>query len=214
MPTHLFKRYYSLNDLDKKLEKYLNFDGGVFFEAGANDGVTQSNTFFFERYRHWTGVLVEPIPQKFQECKSIRKKSKCYHAALVPPEWEKPYVELTYCNLMTLTNVPSMLPIDFNSHLEAGLKFLPSGERSYVFKATPRTISSILEEASIEHVDLMSIDLEGFEYHALRGLDLDKHSVDYLLVECRQFNEISEYLRPKFEILEELYLFRRRDFAH
>ena len=31
-----------------------------FFEAGARNGVSESNTFFFERYLGWSGVLVEP----------------------------------------------------------------------------------------------------------------------------------------------------------
>jgi len=34
----------------------------VFFEAGAVDGLTNSNTLFFERTLGWTGVCVEPSP--------------------------------------------------------------------------------------------------------------------------------------------------------
>ena len=57
--TIIFRfRYFSLNDLDKKLEKYLDFDYGYFVELGANDGVNQSNTLFFERFRGWKGVLI------------------------------------------------------------------------------------------------------------------------------------------------------------
>jgi len=41
-------RYFALNDLDKKIERYLDFDNGFFVELGANDGVNQSNTLFFE----------------------------------------------------------------------------------------------------------------------------------------------------------------------
>ncbi len=36
-------KYTALNELDKKLEKYLDFDHGYFVELGANDGLTQSN---------------------------------------------------------------------------------------------------------------------------------------------------------------------------
>ena len=32
--------YYSLNDLDKKIEKYLDINNGFSVELGANDGVT------------------------------------------------------------------------------------------------------------------------------------------------------------------------------
>jgi hypothetical protein len=39
---------YSLHDLDDKLLKYLNFENGFFIEAGANDGLSQSNTALYE----------------------------------------------------------------------------------------------------------------------------------------------------------------------
>lgn len=35
---------YALDRLDRELESWLNFDSGIFIEAGANDGITGSNT--------------------------------------------------------------------------------------------------------------------------------------------------------------------------
>jgi hypothetical protein len=48
--------------LDLKLDALFGQKtGGVFIELGANDGLTQSNTAFFEFSRGWTGLLVEPV---------------------------------------------------------------------------------------------------------------------------------------------------------
>jgi hypothetical protein len=33
-------------------------DNGFFIELGANDGLMQSNTAFFEFTRGWTGILI------------------------------------------------------------------------------------------------------------------------------------------------------------
>src|SRR6185436_12170312 len=60
---------FALNDLDAKLEPFMDFDNGIFVEAGANDGVVQSNTLYFEARRRWRGLLVEPIPEKAEECR-------------------------------------------------------------------------------------------------------------------------------------------------
>ena len=38
------RRSFGLNNLDIKLEKYVDSDKGFFIEAGANDGIKQSNT--------------------------------------------------------------------------------------------------------------------------------------------------------------------------
>lgn len=37
--------YLALNELDRKRRKHLDHDGGTFIEAGANDGLRQSNTY-------------------------------------------------------------------------------------------------------------------------------------------------------------------------
>ena len=42
------KRYFGLNGLDKKLRRFVDYDNGFYVELGANDGITQSNTYFFE----------------------------------------------------------------------------------------------------------------------------------------------------------------------
>ena len=38
----------SFHDLDRQIEKYISYDNGFFIEDGANNGYTQSNTFYFE----------------------------------------------------------------------------------------------------------------------------------------------------------------------
>jgi hypothetical protein len=46
-----------------------------------------------------------------------------------------------------------------------------------------RTLSSILDEVDAPEVDLLSLDVEGYESSVLRGLDLDRHAPRWLLVE-------------------------------
>jgi hypothetical protein len=48
------RTYKGMNQLDKKIETYVDFDNGYFVELGANDGISQSNTYYFEKNRGWT----------------------------------------------------------------------------------------------------------------------------------------------------------------
>ena len=69
----IFKdKYFSLNSLDKKIEKYLNYNKGFYVEIGANNGFDQSNTLYFEINRNWKGILIEPLSHKYLECKKLR----------------------------------------------------------------------------------------------------------------------------------------------
>jgi len=102
--AQFFPRYFALNEIDRKLEKYLSYKHGFFVELGANDGITQSNTKYFELFRKWEGILIEPNPQKWEECVSNRsKRSSSINAACVSFEFEGDSVNMLYSNLMTVS---------------------------------------------------------------------------------------------------------------
>ena len=52
--------------MDRCLEQYLPYKNGFFIEVGANDGFAQSNTYYFERFLKWRGILIEPIPELYR----------------------------------------------------------------------------------------------------------------------------------------------------
>ena len=45
------------------------------------------------------------------------------------------------------------------------------------------SLSSLLEKHGVEKVDLWSLDIEGYEQHALGGMDLEKYGVAAILME-------------------------------
>ena len=105
-------RYFSLNDLDMKTEKYLDFNDGYFVELGANDGVNQSNTLYFEKFRGWHGVLIEPYLPNFNRLIRNRNSANfCKNAACVGPSYKNEKITLAYSNLMTSTlGITSEIP--------------------------------------------------------------------------------------------------------
>ena len=70
----LKKKYFGLNNLDKKISKHFDYKNGYYVELGANDGISQSNTLFLELSKSWKGILIEPIKSKFRQCKELRSK--------------------------------------------------------------------------------------------------------------------------------------------
>lgn len=90
----------ALHDLDRKLDALIDRDGGFFVEAGANDGFTQSNTYWLERFRGWRGILVEPMPTHHAELRRERPQATIVHA-LVPAGHEGPTVRMQFGDLMS-----------------------------------------------------------------------------------------------------------------
>ncbi|MGI6100339.1 MAG: hypothetical protein ACOYD3_11385 [Kiritimatiellia bacterium] len=99
-----------LDSLDLKLQKYLDFDNGFFIEAGANDGFTQSNTYWLERFRGWRGILVEPIPSLYEICRKERSRSTVYNYALVSDNWPQDFPT------MIIFSIANLLRLNWNEH--------------------------------------------------------------------------------------------------
>lgn len=189
-------KYFSLNQLDRKLEKYVDYDNGYFVELGANDGVTQSNSLYFEKYRNWHGLLVEPAPQNFLKCRKNRSsRDSIYCAACVSFDYDQEFVRIAYSNLMS---APVSLESDIQdprAHAQLGNQFLRNEEVVFEFGAVARTLDSLLLESGAPRViDFLSLDVEGAELEVLKGVDHKAFRFKYLLVECRDFPRLSAYL--------------------
>jgi FkbM family methyltransferase len=169
--------------LEEFLARYLGERAGVFIEAGAADGVGQSNTYWLERRLHWSGVLIEPVPEMAREASLSRPGSKVVQCALVSDEFEGETVTVQYAGAMT--HVKS---------LARRTPRVPDGRRrSMVVPA--RTLTSVLHEAGVRTVDFLSLDVEGYEAPALKGLDLDEIRPRFMLIEVGE----DEARRPQVE---------------
>lgn len=192
----------ALNDLDRKLERYLPAGAGFFVEAGAYDGFTQSNTYYFERFRGWRGVLVEPLPDPCERCRRERPNSIVFRCALVPSNHAAPTVTLHDAGLMSLLDGAQKSPEADAAHCRRGAELQNLSVRSIEVPA--RTLSSVLDEAGATRIDLLSLDVEGYELQALQGLELERHRPVQILVEARFGAEIVEQLQPLYELIAEL----------
>lgn len=172
----------ALYGIADKLDRYIgDVEGGFFVEAGANDGFEQSNTYHLERFRHWTGLLVEPTPHLFREASIERPGSRVVRAALGGPDVAGTELTLQYGGLMTVVSASK-------GSREGDAEYVADAfalglETPRTFTAPAATLSSLLDEMDAPQIDLISLDVEGFEAEVLKGLDLERHAPRYLLVE-------------------------------
>jgi FkbM family methyltransferase len=166
----------ALHDLDAKLDAIIARERGFFVEAGAHDGFTQSNTYYLERFRGWRGVLVEPIPEQAAEARVSRPDATVVQCALVSADDARQRVRMSFGDLMSI--VVGVKDADWTSNGTMLGWYDP-----YEIDVEARTLSSVLDEVRAPEIDLLSLDIEGCEAEALRGLDLDRHAPRFILVE-------------------------------
>ena len=193
---------YGLKGLDAALARAIEIDDGFYVEAGANDGLAESNTLLFERHRNWTGLLIEPVPRLAERCRVNRPAALVEQVALVPFDHPRPTIRLHYSDLMSV--VEGARGDEANDRHWAELGFRTAGNSPDL--DLPRTIdapavplSALLDRHRIEHVDLLSLDVEGYEPSVLRGLDLRRHRPAFMVVEAWDEPAIDVLLAGRYE---------------
>lgn len=193
---------FALNQLDLKLASFLKKRNGFFVEAGANDGISQTNTLFFEKYRSWRGLLIEPIPDLSNKCRVNRPQCIVENCALVPFDFKGSHIEMRYSNLMSLVKGAMKSEQEELAHIERGCEL--QNVQTYTVEVPVKTLTSVLETHAIEKIDLLSLDVEGFELSVLKGIDFDRYKPDWILVEARYRDEIDTFLQDWYEPVAEL----------
>jgi FkbM family methyltransferase len=176
--TEWFGRY----ELDRRLLSYVAFDGGVFVEAGANDGILESNTLVLERDLGWGGLLVEPIPDLAARCRRNRPRATIADVALVAPDDAGALIKMTYGGLGSMAQ-GALSDADSESLWPSLAAESEAAGLPYQVEVEGRGLSEVLDEFDIADIDLLSLDVEGFEPRVLAGLDLARHRPRYVVVE-------------------------------
>ena len=207
-------RYYGLDNIDQRIEKYLGHRDGFFVELGAANGINQSNTLYFERYKGWKGVLVEPTPHNYLLCRQNRASTtQVFCNACTSFDYEGEFVRVMYSNLMTTPFGLESDIVDPVAHAQSGRQHLEQHEDLFVFGALATTLNEILLKADAPRtIDLLSLDVEGAELEVLKGIDHEMFRFKLMCIECRSRDKMIAYLEPLgYQLLEQLsgrdYLF-------
>jgi FkbM family methyltransferase len=192
--------HLALNELDRKLKKYIDFRDGYFIEAGANDGLTQSNTYWFEQFRGWRGLLIEAVPEKAQACRRNRPRATIVQSALVASDTIRS-VQINTADLMAFVAGHSQDDAEERARLTRAMSVQNLREVKRI-DVPAKTLSSILDDLGSPGVDLLSLDVEGFELEVLKGLDLRRHRPAYILLETDKIDAALDVLGGNYCVVD------------
>lgn len=185
-------QFFGLDNLDERLLPHVRRRRGTFVELGAFDGLNQSNTAWLEANRGWRGILVEPVPEAFERCVRNRPLATVVNCACVSDEYSDQTVEMVYSGLMSI--VRGARPT-----AEMDEEWIALGEEiqeldRYTCVVPARTLTAVLDEHRLQCLDLLSLDVEGYEIEVLKGFDLDRFRPRHILIEESGRGEVGRYL--------------------
>jgi len=169
------RKYYGQNAEDAVLWSVFE-DGyiGTYLDIGALDGVRFSNTYSFEQ-AGWRGVCVEAHPVYAKFAKANRPSAVVVHAAASDKDADS--INFYANKLGSLSTLDPGMEKHFKAY---GDKIFMGFKKIRVPMCTANTV---LENANIDKLDVVSIDVEGSELAVLRGLDLNRFSPRILVIE-------------------------------
>ncbi len=169
--------------ITKRILDYIkDIKNGFYIEAGAYDGILQSNTKFLEDEYKWSGMLIEPSPQIFKLLENNRPDNININTCLVSSNYKNKTIEGAFDNgpMSSVNNIRKI-------------------QDATIISVPCDTLENILNNNFIKHIDFMTIDTEGYEFEVLEGLNLNINRPTYLLIEIylhdkdKIFNYLEQY---------------------
>jgi FkbM family methyltransferase len=121
----------------------------------------------------------------------------------VPFEKEGQEVEVTYGNLMSIVN-GAMGSVEADAEHVRKARHHDPEAGSYKLKVRGRALSSLIDECGLRRIDFLSLDVEGYEEHVLKGLDFSRHRPTYICVEASHRAAVEQVLLANYAIVEQL----------
>jgi len=151
---------------------------GVFLDIGANDGVTFSNSLYFEE-KGWTGICVEPHPTIFE---SLSKSRQCHllNACIAATDGVVNFLSVEGPANMLSGIVQYLDQSDLNRIDE---EIAAHGGHKHEIQIEALSPETLLQRFNITEIDYLSIDTEGCELSILKVFDFDKTPVKVIGVE-------------------------------
>jgi FkbM family methyltransferase len=186
------QQYFSQYNQDKISDILLKSKTqGFFVDIGAHDGISLSNSYFFELNRNYNGICFEPNPDVFQKLKNNRR-CECVNAAISE---KTEIVKFLKCTgpIEMLSGISKYRE---EKHIERTNKDIENlGGEINEIEVQAINLNEILSEKKINEVDFLSLDIEGGEYNVLTAIDFRKLKVKIIAVEMA-FLEVEEIIRP------------------
>jgi FkbM family methyltransferase len=190
--------FYSQDNQDKYLEEnvFKGYKNGFYVDIGSHDGISLNNTLYFEKNNNWTGINVEPIKIIYDKLIINRPNSININCAVCNSDGTAEFL----CNT-GYTEMISGLKKEFDPRHLNRLNYenQKMGGITEVINVETKKLETILETHNVNHINYLSIDVEGAEFEVIKSINFDKVFIDVIGFE----NNYNDTSHPIIKLLED-----------
>jgi FkbM family methyltransferase len=155
---------------------FKNNKNGVFIDVGAHDGISGSNTYFFEKDLNWSGICFEPNPNVFDELIKNRNCT-CLQNAV--------YNTSKQINFLKCSGYTEMLSGIIDSYDENHINRINTenllfNSKSDIINVNSITLDDVIKEHNLKIIDYISIDTEGSEFEIISSINFNNVHINII----------------------------------
>lgn len=138
---------------------------GVFLDVGSADARVLSNTYYLESVMGWSGIAVDAQSEYAGDYARYRPRTR-FRSFLVSDRSDE------------------ILPFYVKpDRFQSSANLAWAQDKVRTLSVSSITLNELLSRENINHIDLMSMDIEGHEPKALAGFDIDRFRPRVVVIE-------------------------------
>lgn len=179
------KKSFSISSVDLIIERiFYNFNNGIYIDIGCNHPIKYNNTYLLFK-KGWEGINVDLDEESIKQFNLFRKKDYNITALITSKDNEEK--NLYFYHKRSSINTISKELMEKRKNKPKEIK-----------KMKGISINTLIENSPFKNkkINLLSIDIENYEYEALKEFNFDKYNVDVIV------SEITNIKSEKLELYD------------
>ncbi|MDA7583326.1 FkbM family methyltransferase [Candidatus Pelagibacter sp.] len=172
------KKSYSISSVDLIIDRlFRNINKGIYLDVGCNHPIKYNNTYLLHK-KGWRGINIDLDKTSINEFNLMRRNDHNVQEIVGSIDGEEK--EIYYYHERSAINTLSK---------ELVKKRLIKPRE--VIKKKSTSINTIIENSPFkgEKINFMSIDIENYEYEALKYFNFKKYDIDIIVAEFTDLNQ-------------------------
>lgn len=171
------KKSYSLSNVDLVIERiFKNKSKGVFIDVGCNHPIKYNNTYLLYK-KGWSGINIDLDYTSIEQFNKLRKRD--HNIQTLVTSFDNEEKDLYFYHDRSAINTISK-------------ELAESRKNSYkeIKKIKGKSLNSIIANSRFKNIkiDLLSIDIENYEYEALKNFNFNQYDIDVIVAEFTDTN--------------------------